>query len=99
MPVLTLQPLLENAICHGIEPHRSGGEISIQLLTSNQAVTILITNTLAASARSTTGNGIALANIRQRLALLYQDKAQLHCSRTDDQYRVKLVLPVLGNKA
>lgn len=99
MPVLTLQPLLENAICHGIEPHRGGGEISIELLTSNQTVTILITNTLAASARSTTGNGIALANIRQRLALLYQDKAQLHCSRTDDQYRVKLVLPVLGNKA
>ncbi|MCC5826464.1 histidine kinase [Alkalimonas sp.] len=93
MPVLTLQPLLENAIYHGIEPNRQGGKICIELVPGNQAVTLLITNTLSQQNRSSKGNGIALENIRQRLALLYEDQAKLHCSRTEAEFRVKLVLP------
>lgn len=93
MPVLTLQPLFENAICHGIEPNRTGGTITIELVPSDKSITILICNTLSLSSRATQGNGIALANIRQRLGLMYQSKAHLHCSRTEDTFRVKLVLP------
>lgn len=93
MPVLTLQPLLENAIYHGIEPNSKGGEICIELVPGNQSITVLITNTLSQQNRSSKGNGIALDNIRQRLALLYQDQAKLHCSKTETHFRVKLVLP------
>ncbi|MEE2024658.1 MULTISPECIES: sensor histidine kinase [Alkalimonas] len=93
MPVLTLQPLLENAIYHGIEPDKHGGRICIELVQSRQAVTLLIINSLPDTKRSAKGNGIALDNIRQRLALLYQDRAQLHCSSNDGHFRVKLVLP------
>ncbi|MDP4536859.1 histidine kinase [Alkalimonas collagenimarina] len=94
MPVLTLQPLLENAIYHGIEPAKKGGILDIELVQSARSVTLLISNTLPEQAvRSSKGNGIALENIRQRLALMYQQHAQLHCSRVEQQFRVKLVLP------
>lgn len=95
MPVLTLQPLLENAIYHGIEPAKRGGELTIEVMQSARSVTILISNTLPDNdARSRAGNGIALDNIRQRLALMFQQQAQLHCSRIEQQFRVKLVLPL-----
>ncbi|MCH8537169.1 MAG: sensor histidine kinase, partial [Alkalimonas sp.] len=73
---------------------KKGGKLQIELVQSARSVTLLISNTLPEHAvPSARGNGIALENIRQRLALMYQQQAQLHCSRVEQQFRVKLVLP------
>lgn len=95
IPALTIQPLLENAVRHGIESCASGGVIDIRLICSNTSITLLISNPFVINASKSTGNGIALDNIRQRLQLVYAGAASLHHSVVDGNFRVKLVLPRL----
>lgn len=94
MPCLTLQPLLENAVRHGIERVATGGMIHIQLLASPRFITILIKNPIGTKRHEYSGNGIALANIRRRLELMYGDAASLTTHSQEGHYRVKLVIPV-----
>jgi two-component system, LytTR family, sensor histidine kinase AlgZ len=91
MPALILQPLLENAVRHGIEPQAQGGSISIQLQVHRSSCTLLIIN--PASDATTKGHGIALDNIRQRLALQFDDAARLSSAVVEGQFRLKLQLP------
>ena len=93
LPALTVQPLLENAVRHGIERSTATAVLQITLVESRHAVTIVITNPVVAAKASRSGNGIALSNIRQRLQLHYGAAAQLHSALHDGQFRVKLVLP------
>lgn len=96
LPCLTLQPLLENAVHHGVEACQYGGEIRLELIVSKAFLTILLTNPLPErTARS--GNGIALENTRRRLELQFGDEARLSTSKQDGEFRVKLVIPLLGN--
>ncbi|MDP5150064.1 sensor histidine kinase [Rheinheimera baltica] len=92
LPALTIQPLLENAVRHGIEPNTEQSQLSIAMLETRYAISIVITNPLCLNSRSS-GNGIALNNIRQRLQLHFGNAAQLHCAVNGDTYRIKLVLP------
>lgn len=94
IPALTIQPLIENAVRHGIEPEIQGGVIEILLQLSKGAATFIITNAVPAVSQKTSGNGIALENIRQRLALQFDDKARLVTAVLDGKFRVKLVLPM-----
>nr|WP_301003651.1 histidine kinase [Arsukibacterium sp.] len=93
VPALTIQPLLENAVRHGIESCQHGGSIDIELISSSQSVTILISNPFAPALDKSRSNGVALANIRQRLQLYFGDGASLNRSIVDGKFRVKLVLP------
>ncbi|WP_333608890.1 sensor histidine kinase [Arsukibacterium sp.] len=93
LPALTIQPLLENAVRHGIENCPRGGAIDIELIDSSQSVTLLISNPFLPSQGNSRSNGVALANIRQRLQLYFGDSASLHRSIVDSTFRVKLVLP------
>ncbi len=93
LPALTVQPLLENAVRHGIEQSVATAILNISLIESRRAVTLVITNPIAAKNTSRAGNGIALNNIRQRLELHYGEAAQLHSALNDGRFRVKLVLP------
>jgi len=93
IPCLTIQPIIENAVFYGVEPAEQGN-ISVEMHQSDKAYTFIITNPVAAEVNnSRTGNGMALDNIRQRLALFYQQKAQLTTTIRDDVFRVKLVIP------
>ncbi len=94
MPSLTLQPLFENAVGHGIEGLREGGVIRASLHVSKKAVTILITNPVAPVAQQRKGNGIAIENIVKRLAIYFDDRARMTRHREQETYRVKLVLPL-----
>lgn len=104
VPPLLLQPLVENAVRHGIEPSASGGEVRIQTQARGQRVVIKISNTLpaapptagpnAAPAQPAGGHGLALDNVRQRLALLHDVQASLRSARVGDQYQVRLELPL-----
>ncbi|MEI7538430.1 MAG: histidine kinase [Comamonadaceae bacterium] len=77
-PPMMLQSLVENAIKHGLEPKADGGllTVSAEIVHGNLAVTVADTG-LGFGKSATAGTGIGLSNIRERLALLYGNKASL----------------------
>jgi two-component system sensor histidine kinase AlgZ len=93
MPVLLLQPLVENAVYHGIAALPEGGTIKIYRVPSQTGLTLGISNPIAQQSAHHVGNQQALDNIRQRLALFYGDRARLQSTITQDRYEVQLTLP------
>ncbi len=95
VPPLMLQPLLENAVHHGIEPCTGPGEIRIQVSMADGTLNLRISNPLppTTSAREERGNHMALGNIRQRLALYYDMEARLEHGIRDGLYLVSIELP------
>ncbi|WP_230335770.1 sensor histidine kinase [Methylovorus menthalis] len=93
VPPLVLQPLLENAVYHGIEPLSESGEIIIKIYTVHNEVHLLLSNPLAPEQTRTSGNKMALANIRERLALHFDIAATLSSSVRDGRYEVHIMLP------
>ena len=98
IPLLTLQPLLENAIYHGIQPLPEGGTITLRLWLEQDSVNVEITNPLPpANARyQSQGNRMALNNIRSRLSVLYGSRAQLNTDAGDETYATTLRYPLNG---
>jgi two-component system sensor histidine kinase AlgZ len=94
VPLLTVQPLLENAIYHGIQPLPEGGTISVRLWAEGDRVLLEIANPVAAEPVRTEGNRMALANIRSRLAVLFGPRAELEAGVRDDRYVTTLRLPL-----
>ncbi|MFU2509566.1 sensor histidine kinase [Pseudoalteromonas sp. ASV78] len=99
IPCLTLQPLLENAVCHGVEPALTGAIIYVELHISKRSLVILVENPISSQQQKRPGNGMALDNIRQRLDLYYQGRAKLTVTTRGNVFRVKLVLPLALNNA
>ncbi|HEA19102.1 MAG TPA: alginate biosynthesis protein [Pseudoalteromonas prydzensis] len=99
IPCLTLQPLLENAVCHGVEPALTGAIIYVELHISKHSLVILVENPISTQQQKRPGNGMALDNIRQRLDLYYQGRAKLTVTTRGNVFRVKLVLPLALNNA
>jgi two-component system sensor histidine kinase AlgZ len=94
IPSLTIQPLLENAIYHGIELLPGGGEVKVAGKRDGKFLTIDISNPVAGSAqRKNDGNKMALSNIRQRYELAYGNRASVEVSETDKHYTVSLRFP------
>jgi two-component system sensor histidine kinase AlgZ len=95
VPPLILQPLLENAIYHGIEPLAGGGTIRISGAAANGRVEIRVSNPVAgqAVAGRKQGNRIAQENIRQRLQLAFGERAGLETQQHDGHYQVTLRFP------
>ncbi|TAL82878.1 MAG: sensor histidine kinase [Rhodanobacter sp.] len=92
LPRLLLQPLVENAVRHGIQPLRAGGEIILRGDRVGSGIRIEITNPLPATpARG--GNGHGLDNVRQRIAYRYGPKASVDAGPQDDLFVVRLHLP------
>lgn len=98
IPALTLQPLLENAIYHGIEPRFGGGTVRIDLWTeSEHRLNVLISNPLPETPGRTHGKGnrIALDNIRQRLETYFGSEATLQTFEEGGQFHVKVKMPIM----
>ena len=93
IPVMILQPLYENAVKHGV--YESTGEVTVQTTTRsvNGYLEILITNDFEPGAPSRKGTGIGLANIRERMKLIYQDEQLLTTQVKGNKFEVLLVLP------
>ncbi len=94
IPCLTLQPLLENAVRHGIETRSEPGLIRLELTVGNGAISLLIENPRGDVLPHSGGNGIALGNIRRRLELMYGERARLVAVMSPDSYGLKLTLPL-----
>ena len=94
VPPLVLQPLLENAVYHGIEPSSAPGVVSINLfLTRNEVHAILKNPYRAEGGGHHSGNKMALGNVRERLALHFDAEASLESRVTKDGYEVHIRLP------
>lgn len=93
VPPLILQPLLENAVYHGIEPATDGGVIDVSLERIGGAIQIEVRNPKPRPAYRQSGNKLALVNIRQRLDLLFDIEAQYKVDEGADYYHVKIVMP------
>jgi two-component system sensor histidine kinase AlgZ len=95
VPGLTLQPLLENAIYHGIEPSPLPGRIGVRGRITGGRVEIVVDNPLppAGEALRRPGNRLALDNIRERLALAFGDRAGLTTATADGRFTATLHFP------
>ena len=101
MPVLTLQPLLENAIRHGIEELPAGGVVDVRLWDENDKIHIRITNPVPKTrAKLTkTSHVQSLDNIRRRFHSHYGDEAVITDSEDNNLFTVTVVLPTRGGSA
>jgi two-component system sensor histidine kinase AlgZ len=100
VPPLVLQPLLENAVYHGIEPSPVPGVLSINIFLSRDEVHALLRNPyIANGARHQLGNKMALENIRERLALHFDAEASLESRVNRDTYEVHIRMPYRTRKA
>jgi two-component system, LytTR family, sensor histidine kinase AlgZ len=93
VPGLMLQPLLENAIYHGIEPQPQGGTVTVTGELAGDLITIIVRNPVTESESEREGNRLALANIRERLDLLYGERGLVKSGRFDTEYIVTLRFP------
>jgi two-component system sensor histidine kinase AlgZ len=95
IPPMILQPLLENAVYHGIEPSETGGKIVITGFYRRRRINLCIRNTLPSTGESSPreGNRLALENIRARLAGIFEMEASLTESHVDGEFQVRLVFP------
>ncbi len=92
-PPLIMQPLLENAVYHGIEPLAEGGIIDIRGNRVGNEIHLEIYNPRRESNRYRGGHKLALANIRERLALLFDIEAKYTVESGEDFYHVHIVMP------
>ncbi len=94
VPPLLIQPLIENAVYHGIEPSIKGGTIEITCHQEGKQMLITISNPLPEELNSRHGHHLAQHNIQQRLALVYGDSATLQVQLHQNRYRLILTLPI-----
>jgi len=93
IPPLVLQPLVENAVYHGIEPLASGGTITIQIYTRLNEIHLVLKNPYSTQNNRQHGNKMALGNIKERLALHFDLEASLKSRQEKGEYAVHIVLP------
>jgi len=100
VPGLMVQPLLENAIYHGIEPRPDGGTVTVVGEYNKGMITIIVRNPVPlANLTVRDGNRLALANIKERLDLMYGERATVKAGRFDEEYIVTLRFPFQAAEA
>jgi two-component system sensor histidine kinase AlgZ len=93
IPPLVLQPLLENAVYHGIEPIADTGIININIYKSRNEVHIVLRNPYQTEGKHHSGNKMALNNIRERLALHFDAESRIESKVSDSVYQVHIIIP------
>ena len=95
LPPLLLQPLVENAVKHGVEPSPGGARIRVSTQRRGDVVVIKVSNTVAnTAAPSSPGQGLALDNVRERLSLLHDVQGRFQCGLKDGVFQVRIEVPV-----
>lgn len=98
VPSLILQPLVENAVNHGIAHLLDGGIVGVEARRNGERLKITITNPVDPDHVARKGTGIGTQNVKQRLEALYGSEARMDTGKTPDTFRVDLVLPALQDK-
>ncbi len=98
VPALTIQPLVENAIRHGIERLPKGGTIEVAVTTSDERVIVRISNPVPGTGREARpGHNVGLNAAQERVEALTQGKGSVTTSREGDLYVATVRLPVSGH--
>jgi len=92
VPPLLLQPLVENAVTHGVATRVDGASIRIEISRTGERVAIRVENTFDKDARRGRG-GLGMANVRKRLEVCYGDAASMEVRETGDRFRVDVQFP------
>jgi two-component system, LytTR family, sensor histidine kinase AlgZ len=93
VPPLVLQPLVENAVKHGVEPSANGAQVKVSTQRRSSTVVIKVTNTVPAG-QGPKGHGVAQDNVRDRLRLLHDVQGQFQTVLKDGVYQVRMEVPV-----
>ena len=93
VPPLLLQPLVENAVKHGVEPSADGADIKISTQRRGSTVVVKVTNTVPAG-QGQRGHGVALRNVEDRLKLLHDLQTAFRATMVDGVYQVRIEVPV-----
>jgi hypothetical protein len=93
VPPLVLQPLVENAVKHGVSDRIEGGEIRVVARREGGLLRVAITNPCDEEAHTRPGEGVGLENVRRRLHTLAPRHARMTAGRVGVEYRVELFLP------
>jgi two-component system sensor histidine kinase AlgZ len=99
VPPLVLQPLVENAVYHGIEPSDRGGEIEIDIGLAGGQLVMELKNPFPGGGRHSSGNRMAIVNIRERLQLHFDAEASMRSEVKDGFYKVTIRMPYLTSPA
>jgi two-component system sensor histidine kinase AlgZ len=99
LPPLVLQPLLENAVFHGVEPGMAAGEVVVRIERRGDRVLACIENPYVADQQRREGNRMALENIRERLALFFDAEARIRTSADGRRYKVEIEIPYKSERA
>ena len=90
LPTLVLQPLVENAVYHGISRLPEGGNIDIRIARKGDELAVSVDNPVPGAGATSRGNKMALANVAQRLQAIYGPGATLEVFPGVDNFRVEL---------
>jgi two-component system, LytTR family, sensor histidine kinase AlgZ len=93
LPPLLLQPLVENAVRHGVEPSETGADIQISTECRGTTVVIKVLNSVPAG-QGVAGHGLALNNVRQRLTLLHDVQGHFSVKFKDGLYQIRMEVPL-----
>jgi two-component system sensor histidine kinase AlgZ len=93
VPPLVLQPLVENAVKHGVEPSAAGAQVKVSTERRSGSVVIKVTNTVPGG-QGLPGHGVAQDNVRDRLRLLHDVQGQFQAAFKDGVYQVRMEVPV-----
>ena len=93
LPPLVLQPLLENAVYHGVEPGTGTADVLVRIERRGDRVLARIENPYTEPLQQRAGNRMALENIRERLALFFDAEARMEATRRGERYSVELEMP------
>ena len=93
LPPLVLQPLLENAVYHGVEPATGPADVLVRIERRGQRVVARVENPYSEGEQQRSGNRMALDNIRERLALFFDAEARLETRASGGRYSVEIEIP------
>jgi hypothetical protein len=95
VPSLILQPLVENAVVHGLAGHEGAVKISVEVDASGETLALRVLNTIAPG-KTVGGNGIGLANVRERLDVQFGERARFLSGPTaDNLWIAEIIMPLL----
>ena len=97
VPPLLIQPLIENAVKHGVADRVEGGTVRIEAQVRDGALEIAVENPRDPDAPPRRGHGLGLENVRQRLSALDPRATRVDVFRETDSFRVRLILPAIAD--
>jgi hypothetical protein len=95
VPSLILQPLVENAVVHGMAGHQGAVTVRVTVSTADDALVMRVTNTVAPN-RTSGAEGIGLKNVRERIAVQFEGRASLYAAGREDEWVSEISMPAIG---